>query len=301
MVHARSRLFLFGLLLLALAGATSACNRRVNPAKATLKELFAATPKAHPPPPYEKIFPGMSTGAANLIDADLVPAGGGEHITYSARPGLTYALTISKKQNLIKDLTVGLDDADAEQSIEAAWGAPTKGVDPVFSAKPASFWFDPAAGLAAHFTKDGSRGKLRVVPYMPVAKLIGTSKQAWGFETKPVMGATFEEVKATYGQWDLDEALDPSRDYLTMFMLPTECGRVMLVADRGPDKKIKSWGLDIDYTTVPSLKPEVLSAMKARLGEPKAGAEPNSYVWEAKPKVAMVEKKDSWRISVGED
>lgn len=82
MVHARSRLFLFGLLLLALAGATSACNRRVNPAKATLKELFAATPKAHPPPPYEKIFPGMSTGAANLIDADLVPAGGGEHSSY---------------------------------------------------------------------------------------------------------------------------------------------------------------------------------------------------------------------------
>lgn len=290
------------LALAALLPLLAASGCKVNPTKASISEIFAKSRKASLPVVLAKVEPGMPTAAAAIVEPDVMK-GSDPSIRY--RDGLDLLIFTSKERKEIQRLQLAMRDKDAPQAITAAWGEPVKGTVTRFNvASPASFWHDPEKGFVATMTS-GESGEtlLDFEPYVPFVKLFGTSKEPFDIDGKPILGLTRDEVRAARARW-MSELPSHDDDVLTFDPPRTEYGRSFMTVSFDKDGKAERFSVSIHYDGHPPFKADILSAVKARLGEPKIDkdyAERERMTWGTSPKIVLVDDdKDKCLSFAGE-
>jgi hypothetical protein len=271
---------------------------KVDPAKASLSQIFAKSRKANLPVVLAKVVPGMPTAAATIVEPDVMR---GDDPSVRYRDGLVLQIFTSKERREIQRLQLVMGDKDAPQVITSAWGEPVKGAVTRFDvATPASYWHDPEKGFVATMTS-GESGEtlLDFEPYVPFVRLFGTSKEPFEIEGRPVLGLTRDEVKAARKGW-LSAWPSHGDDILTLDPPRTEFGTTSMVVSFGKDGKAERFSVIVHYDGNPPFKADVLSAVKARLGEPKIEKDyegKDRMVWGTDPKIELSDDEKRKRLN----
>ena len=110
--------------------------------------------------------------------------------------------------------------------------------------------------------------------YLPLAKFFGAPGSLWGFEKaeRPLIGATPDEVVATYGK-DFAIKRDDKQGTIMMSLPPTDydgdtAKTTILMFVR--DGKIGDWRTSIPFDNYEPAKAEYEALLEAKLGKPKA-------------------------------
>lgn len=150
-------------------------------------------------------------------------------------------------------------------------------------------WFDPARGLRASAEIEKPEDfDVSYVRYLPLAKFFGAPGKLWGFEKaeRPLIGATPDEVVATYGK-DAVIKRDDKQQTLTMTLPPTDYEGnsavttiLMFVRDGG---KVGEWRVSIPFEGYEPAKAEYEALLEAKLGKPKA--EKDHFIYGKAPTV----------------
>ena len=186
-------------------------------------------------------------------------------------------------------VTLEGEGVELEKILVAAWGEPKRGTE---LDKEKLFWFNPEKKIRATIHKGyGKENEVQFEPYLPAKDLLGEGKEKLGFETTPLLGATYDVLKKDYAQWletmtkeeaekqreQIEKMTGQKLDILgdavastNIDLLPTEFGssftRVNPTMENG---KIVRFRVGIDYDPFPAAKEEIFGLLKAKWGEPK--------------------------------
>ncbi|HET6586113.1 MAG TPA: hypothetical protein VFG69_21795 [Nannocystaceae bacterium] len=236
-----------------------------------------------------------------------------------------YVPDSGKKQ--LASVRVALDGegADLEKVLVAAWGEPKRGTE---LDKPKLYWFNPEKKIRATVHQGyGKENEVQFEPYLPAKELLGEGKEKLGFETTPLLGATYDVLKKDYAQWlevmtkeeaekqreKIEKMTGQKLDILgdavasTNIDLPTtEFGssftRVNPTMENG---KIVRFRVGIDYDPFPPAKDEIFALLKAKWGEPKEQEKygRKQFLFNAANPTVVVEDDDiskKWDIEVSQ-
>ncbi len=86
----------------------------------------------------------------------------------------------------------------AKAMLATAWGPGKDGKDTI--GRPRTFWFDPAGGWRAYSEQgfDDQHFYVVLVPYLPVAKLLGDAPDQIGFAPQGILGATLDDLRKRF-------------------------------------------------------------------------------------------------------
>ncbi len=159
--------------------------------------------------------------------------------------------------------------ADLLKLFDEKWG-PSKKIKETLGER--TTWYDAGRGLRASARIEKPEDlDITYVRYLPLAKFFGAPGSLWGFEKaeRPLIGATPEEIIATYGK---DYAIKRDTDSMTMSTFPTDydgetARTTILMFIRGG--KIGEWRTSLPFEDYEPAKAEYEALLKAKLGDPK--------------------------------
>lgn len=135
-------------------------------------------------------------------------------------------------------------------------------------------WFDAKRGVRASTRKDKPEDfDLDYVKYLPLANLFGAPGPVWGFEKpeRPLMGATPDEIDATYGK-DFVVKRDDKNGTLTMALPPTDYDgdtaitNILMFVKGG---KVTQWNMHIPFDNFDAARGEYEAALATKFGKAK--------------------------------
>jgi hypothetical protein len=175
-------------------------------------------------------------------------------------------------------VTVSLPRRSALADVMGTWGEPVKGYDGS-SETTLYWWFDPATRMRGTLEEDVRSpevSRLRLARYFPVAELIGTAPDRFGFEKEPLLGMSEARAMEVY------------REYMPYLPpAPTGAGSeglcrtgiVVLPPVEHDDtftrvrvhcsgQEVRSYEVSVRYALHFALKDQVLRLLRRKLGEP---------------------------------
>ncbi len=184
--------------------------------------------------------------------------------------------------------------------VRGAWGDAQIAADPVLQ-RSEYFWFDPAGGIRARVDPGiADDTSLVFEAYLPTEKLLGisgvpvVSPAQFGFETRPLLGSSLDELKATFGSAVVEESaaeaeatqekigvvvgdpklkekLGPAQASVHLELPPTEYEATFTWVNVDFDSagKVKSFDFPLSYEDYPAFQAISLALLKKKLGEPK--------------------------------
>lgn len=284
------------------------------------KELFTSkVPEL--PGPLAKLTFGMSEAEVTKAVPEI--DGGYAKAAEYKDTWLGYYIPDKGKKLQSVRVVVEAEGADIEKILTAAWGEPKRGTE---LDQPKLFWFNADKGIRATISKGyGKEKEVQFEAYLPAAKLLGEGKDKLGFETSPLLGASYDDLKKNYANYlevltkeeaeqqreQIEKMTGQKLDVLgeatastNIDLPPTEYGssftRVNPTLEGG---KIVRFRVGIDYEPLPAAKDEIFAMLKAKWGEPKEQEDLGRKQWvfnAAAPKV-VVEDDDiskKWDIEV---
>jgi hypothetical protein len=150
-------------------------------------------------------------------------------------------------------------------------------------------WFDAKRGIRVSTRKEKPEDlDLDYVKYTPLANLFGAPGPLWGFEKaeRPLMGATPDEIEATYGK-DFVVKRDDKNSTLTMALPPTDYDgdtavTTILMFVKGG--KVSQWNMHIPFDNFDAARGEYEAALATKLGKAKK-APHDHFLFGKKPTV----------------
>jgi hypothetical protein len=126
------------------------------------------------------------------------------------------------------------------------------------------------------------------VKYTPLANLFGAPGPLWGFEKaeRPLMGATPEQIEATYGK-DYVVKRDDKNGTLTMALPPTDYDgdtaitNILMFVKGG---KVTQWNMHIPFDNFDAARGEYEAALTTKFGKAKK-APHDHFLFGKKPTV----------------
>ena len=213
-------------------------------------------------------------------------------------------------------------------AIETAWGKGIRTKDQIDRDK--IVWIDAEGRRRATLdaSRDGSYD-IELEPILPLVAVLGEGADKFGFETSPLLGATWPDIAKAYPdavktqtdeearakRKELENFMGDDKDKLkalgeakgsTMFELPpTEWGRQFtLVQFRfGPDGKAISYTFDIGYGQADEGKDDIKAALMKKFPGAKEGERYGRKVIVLRPSAPKIEAEDNtitkgWSIRV---
>lgn len=224
-----------------------------------------------------KLTPELTISQARRQAPDLVQQNNAMHalewFEYKGRdyPGVSLRLErVGQIDCEPDDWTIGrlravLTDLTAKDKLTKAWGPP------LVTGERAT-WFDPPSHLRCSLATPTSTSRVEDAPpnaqiidcmyYTPLAELIGTSAEHFGFEgDAPILGATQRKLKGRFGCRDRDEGI---RIQLPPTELAEEYTSIVLTDELDAPDKVTYWKMTLpgDATALPKL-------LEAKFGKPK--------------------------------
>jgi hypothetical protein len=150
-------------------------------------------------------------------------------------------------------------------------------------------WFDAKRGVRASTRKEKPEDfDLDYVKYTPLANLFGAPGPLWGFEKaeRPLMGATPEQIEATYGK-DYVVKRDDKNGTLTMALPPTDYDgdtaitNILMFVKGG---KVTQWNMHIPFDNFDAARGEYEAALTTKFGKAKK-APHDHFLFGKKPTV----------------
>jgi hypothetical protein len=179
----------------------------------------------------------------------------------------TIRLTLSKKTALI--------------DVVAIWGDPVKGIDSLSQAD-VYFWFNPEAHVRAILKDDPKTpdtSDLLIEAYMPMAELIGTSKDRMGWEKERLDGMSEQRANDVLGDYIPRTPLDSPNQTVCdvgILVLPpveydTTFTRIRIgCSGRTPGTRTLAGGYELitSYQNYFAMKDDLAKLLVAKFGDP---------------------------------
>ena len=237
--------------------------------------------------------------------------------------GVSYRPDVDEKTNKLTRVSVSLPKDKALEAISLAWGKPLEAKDSID--RKELYWFNPDTGIRAVLKEGfGDDMDLEFTQYLPAKKLVGEGKDKFGFEPKPMLGMSVDDLRAAYGDQLIEQSADAAkkdREKLEKFagkdlsalgqaqanvhieLLPTEWEsfwtRVHPYLKEG---KVERYTFDLSFQAFPAAKDELMGLLKAKYGEPKEIDEygQKKLVFNENPRVVVSENdiSKSWFVEV---
>ena len=300
-------------LAVALAIAALGCKKEAAPAaagdkavaKKPLKELIAGK-KPSLVGPFGKLKFGMKEDEAKAAVPELfVKSYGMRSEEYE---GVSFSTYFPKDSGTLETMRVQLPKPGARETLVAAWGP---AIDATEYGKAQSYWFNAEDGIRACLKEGfGEDMDLELRAYLPAAKLIGDAKGTFGFETKPLLGATAADLKATFpvafGSHDEKQAAEERKKIeklagqdlgalgkahasVWLALLPPEWGSSFTRVNVDFDEagKVNRYRFGVAYELHPAARDEALKLLEVKLGKPKEGEDLGRkvFVYSDSPKI----------------
>ncbi|MGN6106095.1 MAG: hypothetical protein ACTHU0_13390 [Kofleriaceae bacterium] len=268
------------------AGSTKAAPTAAPPAaKATADSLFGASIGL--PAPATKLELGMTRDEATAAAPEVL----GEKYGYRLPDveGVKISVDISDKSSRVYAVRVEtpLPVDDLVAKLTAKWGKPR-------SVDGSHYWNDGKLRVKA--AAMASKSQLTFQSALAFDALLGTEKERFGFEQKPLIGMTREEIATTYARWTV---IDGSSPDTVQFSLPhTEISEYTgTVVSKLAGGKVTGYTLSLSYDWEPSSKDKLAARLADRFGAPKTR---DSYVeFAGPPKVTADLRDDQATVWVG--
>ncbi len=213
----------------------------MRPALAIL--ILAACHQTHEPVSLGELFAGTTAPALagpvlRGVDWKISIKGAEAALGIHATSTLGYAAIGTQTSQLDEIVITSRSTSDSEATLTNLWGTPVLTTKTGDAANPAGakVWYGDH--VMARYFEPGVRGQdraLALVHVTPLAEELGTSDRLLGFErSKPLIGSTFDEIKATYG----DVLQDPHGGLPTVLQFPSDELDSFLVTLRFDDHRI---------------------------------------------------------------
>ncbi|MBA3455157.1 MAG: hypothetical protein H0T42_18855 [Deltaproteobacteria bacterium] len=166
------------------------------PAKKSGLELFTGKVPA-PPPPVDKIKPGMPGEQARALAPEVFAADYGYKLP--GYNGVEIKVIFQDKSERVQETKIDL--AEPLETVKAEltkrWGEPRARSNSNGAA--VYYWDHPASGVRAMLEARTTNSVIHFGEVMSVEQLLGTTRGRLGFETTPILGANKETVMKVYG------------------------------------------------------------------------------------------------------
>lgn len=234
-------------------------------AKKSGLELFTSKVPA-PPPPVDKIKPGMAGLDAKATAPDVFAAKYGY-----ALPGyheVEIQVFFHDKSERVHETQIELAEPLETVKAELAkkWGEPraTKSS----TGAGVYYWDHPATGVRAKLEARASSSVVHFGEVMSVEQLLGTTRGRFGFETTPLLGASKETVMKAYGAREPNARTDdPESLFFTLPPLDTSeySGSVDV---RFKDDVATGYTVHTSFSWDPATKAKLLAGLEPLFGKP---------------------------------
>jgi hypothetical protein len=234
------------------------CRKEKTPKK-PVETLFVGVAKAHAPPPLSNVKFGSSEKDARAALPELNVVDANDH-AYS------FAYHGSDKREVVSLQIVFESEAIRNKAIESLtkqWG------DPILLRGESEetherYWFDAKEALRARL----QARTMAFEPYIPIEDVLGSMKESFGFEKRPLLGMTAAEVKANYAANVEDDVSGPTT---TLYLLPTEFAfeRTEVVLHLDDEERVDAFTLRLEHPTRPAFAKKLRALIDGRLGPPK--------------------------------
>jgi hypothetical protein len=255
------------LLVLLIALPAAACSKGGSSEKSLDGALFGKVP-AQPPGDLGKLKVGMPIEEAKKAAPHLVPKDDDYDSFDSGYKDLRFAVGIDKERTKITRLRMELPK-NGKEMLVAAWGP---GQDGDCSGHPCTYWFDPGTQMRA-VLEPSYRDDVGVefAAYTPFEKLLG-KPAALAFETKPILGSTVEELKATYPTLFREELPEPGKAGDPSYWLevpPTGYDKfwTRIAISFDATKRVDRVWMTIEYRDYPPGKAEMIATIEKAWGK----------------------------------
>jgi hypothetical protein len=177
----------------------------------------------------------------------------------------------------------------------ALWGTPVKGYDAI-QKSVVYWWFNPTDKLRARLevSDDAQAPDARLIldKYLPLAELVGNTKEQLGFEDEPIIGMPLANIAKVFGGYmpnaglansfnaqdrtgggcDREVVLLPPVEYDSTFT------RILLGCSAG---RVRSLEIMIRYANHLALKDEIVADLTRTFGEPRLPVSQSGRVHES--------------------
>lgn len=263
--------------------------------------------KSSPPPSLTGLFPGSEPAlfgaAANVkfgITADelatSVPALANEKpIDVPGFPGVTMRAALHYKTRLVQAVVIALPrtydarSTEPRRAISSAWG---ESAIVTYEGGYEALWYAPAAHLRAKLWSSDGQWLLVLQPYVPVAELLGHSKEGFAFEKLPLLGAKPAAVKTAYA----GAVSDVYTSYFTIDLPPIEYGAFTTLDVEVDGDNVTGFELRGDDQL--GLSAKIASILEAKFGEP-TRTRGVILTFPRDPPTTFETGREKWAIHVG--
>ncbi|MFT7625329.1 MAG: hypothetical protein ACI9WU_004520, partial [Myxococcota bacterium] len=148
----------------------------------------------------------------------------------------------------------------------AAWGAPRM-LKKVLGEQP--FWYDAEKGLRVSARFRGDEVDLEFTRYTPLAALFGPGKDAWGFEIRPILGATPQELTDAWGSAC---RIKDDKKFGSLTLEKTDyqdnVGNTLIHLVFDDAQKVASFSFSLRYRDFPAARAEISALLETKYGKP---------------------------------